>query len=147
MMNSKDRLVAVIIACVMCIPFLAIGIWRLRVGGDDLIFGAFFALGGLWGLCFALAHVSERTPNIMYACLWSVFLLNLGGLFIHSGIYHPEQIQGSFSITGVSFNVSHKGGSTLGGVVFILVGVTCFGAIPFVWRGFIKRGLLKKSGQ
>lgn len=147
MMNPKDRLVAVIIACVMCIPFLAIGIWRLRVGGSDLIFGAMFAFGGLWGLCFALAHAWERTPNIVYACLWSVFLLILGGPFLHSGIYHPEQIQGSFSITGVGTDVSHKGGSTAGGVVFILVGITCFGAIPFVWRGYMKRGLLKNAGQ
>lgn len=146
-MNTRDRLAAVIIACVMCIPFLGIGFWRLRAGGSDLIFGAFFAFGGLWGLCFALAHAWERTPNIVYACLWSVFLLILGGPFLHSGIDHPEQIQGSLSITGSGADVLHKGASTLGGIVFILVGITCFGAIPLVWRGYIRRGLLKKSGQ
>ncbi|MEI8122368.1 MAG: hypothetical protein WCI20_09970 [bacterium] len=155
--NRRDRLVGLIIACVMCIPFLAIGIWGLRRGcsawtlskdpqGDVLIW-AFFALAGLWGLLFALAHAWENCPNAVHACLWSFFLLILGSPFLYVGITRPEQIQGTVTITGLGADVSHTAGSTLGGVVFVLVGVACFGAIPFVWRGFMKRGLLKKFGN
>ena len=50
--------------------------------------------------------------------------------------------RGSWWVLGAA--VPQAGGSSLGGVVFVLSGVACLGAILFVWRGFMKRGLLKK---
>jgi len=139
--NRKVRLVNVIGGCVISLPILAFGLLFLRIGFSggslskdpegEMLFGAAFALGGFLGLCFALAQACERTPNIVYACLSSVFFLILGFPFINIGIYHPEQIQGQFS-------------PAVSGVVFVLVGVTCFGIIPFVWHYFIRKGLIRK---
>jgi hypothetical protein len=152
--TRRDKHIGVIIAFVMCTLSLVIGIWGLqRVLSTgvlskktiaDASFFAVFALAGIWGACFALASAWERCPVVVHACLWSFFLVILGSPFLYIGIYLPEQIQGSVSFTGLGADVSREGGSTLGGVVFVLVGVTCFGAVPIVWRGFMKKGWLKK---
>lgn len=142
--NRRDRLVNVIGGCVISIPILGFGILFLRTGCSggtlskdpegEMLFGATFVLGGLLGLCFALAQACDRTPNIVYAFLSSVFFLILGFPFLNIGIYHPEKIHSDFS-------------TTTNGVVFLLVGVTCFGIIPFIWRIFVKMGLLKPFEQ
>ncbi len=149
--NRRETLVGSIIACVISIPFLAIGIsvWTLSKDAAGMVIGAMFALGGLWGLCVAFAGAwwGKNCPKVVPACLWSLFLVILGSPFLYVGITRPEEIQGSISITMLDADVLHKGGLTLGGIVFILAGITCFGAIPFVWRGIMKRGLLEKVGN
>jgi hypothetical protein len=159
-MDRKDRIAAVTLGCLMGGLAIAIGLWRLRTGFSawtsvdvlsrdargnvmfDLFFGALFTWGGLQGLILAIA--GERLPNIGHACLLSVFLLVLGSPFLYFGIAYPEQIQGSSSVTGLGAGVSRETSPSLGGVVFILAGSTCLGIIPFVWRYYTKKGLLKK---
>jgi hypothetical protein len=136
---------------------LALGIWALRTGlrggtaagplsHDDALFdilvGALITWGGFQSL--VLVTVGERLPNLGHAVLLSVFLLLLGIPFLYFGIMTPEKIEGSFSILGAGIATSGDCNSRLGGWLFILVGSLCVAAPPFVWRHYIRNGLLSR---
>jgi hypothetical protein len=134
---------------------LALGIWRLRAGiqawtpsgalshdaAFDICFGALFCWGGVQS--FILSVAGERLPNIGHAILLSGFLICLGSPFVYFGIMDPGGIQGSFSVMGSDVPMSQKTSASAGAVVFVLSGSACFVAIPFIWRHYIRKGLMK----
>jgi len=163
--NRGNIFIIVLIICAACVLFFGVGLLALQRGcsawesreslsshaqGDAIIFiifGTVFVLSGVWSVLYALANTSKKTPNIGFACLWSVFLLLLGGPFLYFGIAYPERIEGSvsLSVSDGSPVFSHKTGTRINGAVFILVGSTCLGSIPFVWHHYRKKRLLTKG--
>ena len=138
---------------------LALGVWALRTGlrgcaaagpllhDDamfDIFFGALFGWGGFQSI--VLVTAGEKLPNLGHAVLLSVFLLLLGLPFLYFGIMSPGKIEGSFSIMGAGVETSGDWNSRLGGWVFILAGGLCVAAPPFVWRHYIRKGLLNRTG-
>jgi hypothetical protein len=161
--KRNNMLVGVLIVVVFCVMLFGTGILSLQRGCsawtsmgslpsdaqggviNDLICGTVFILGGVWVLLFAMADTLEKTPNIVFACLWSAFLLILSSPFLYNGIAHPESIQGFGFISianGSHIFFSHKTGRWISGTVFVLAGSTCLGIIPFVWRHYRRKGLL-----
>jgi hypothetical protein len=139
----------VLIGMAMALLFLGLGIWMIHMGvvrhspaekwspGQAkivILMGVLFAFGGIqaavkviWG-----NSLSKTVDKIML----SLFLVFLGLPFITIPIFDPGGISSSTSINGM---VVHEAkGSSVGAVVFMLVGVLCLVGALWPWRWWKK---------
>ena len=143
------RWAGMLIGMAMALLFLGLGIWMIRAGAVGhpsagvrspgqgtimILAGLLFACGGLQAMVAVLW--GDRLPKIAGRIMLSLFLFFLGLPFIAVPILDPGGISSSVSINGAV--VHRAGGSSVGAVVFLLVGIGCLVGAFWPWRWWKK---------
>lgn len=142
--------VGIFIGILFVVVFLGIGLWSLYMAyagrspaevfsRNDRIFALLFGMAFSYGGVSALVGLilKGNIPPLLQRIWLSLFLFFLGLPFIVIPIIDPGGISSSTSVGG--FEVSHKQGSSMGAVVFMLCGIGCMTGAFWPWRWWRKR--------
>ncbi len=140
----------ILIGILFSMVFLGIGVWSLYMAyigrspaavfshNDKIfmvLFGMMFSYGGIMAL--VTVGFGGKLPPILQRIMLSLFLFFLGLPFIVIPIIDPGGISSSSSINGHVINETK--GSSVGAVVFMLVGIGSMIGALWPWRWWKKR--------